>query len=42
MVRHRVNNLVRLSIESAIAKLIDFDIVIRIFAKKNVRYATLF
>jgi len=38
----RLNNLARLSIESDIAKHIDFDTVVRSFAKKKARKATLF
>jgi len=41
MGQDRLNNLARLSIESDIAKHIDFDTVIRSFAKKKARKATL-
>ena len=39
MSQDRLNNLARLSIESGIAKQIDFDTVIRSFAKKKARKA---
>ena len=39
MSQDRLNNLARLSIESDIAKQIDFDTVIRSFAKKKARKA---
>ena len=42
MGQDRLTNLARLSIESDIAKQIDFDSVIRSFAKKKARKATLF
>jgi hypothetical protein len=42
MGQDRLNNLARLSIESDIAKHIDFDTVIRSFANKKARKATLF
>ena len=42
MSQDRLNNLARLSIESDIAKQIDFDTAIRSFAKKKTRKATLF
>ena len=42
MSQDRLKNLARLSIESDIAKQIDFDTVIRSFAKKKARKATLF
>ena len=37
----RLNNLARLSIQSDIAKQIDFDTVIRGFAKRKLRKATM-
>jgi len=42
MGQDRLNNLARLNIECDIAKHIDFDTVIRSFAKKKARKATLF
>ena len=42
MGQDRLTNLARLSIESDIAKQIDFDSVIRSFAKKKASKATLF
>ena len=39
MSQDRLNNLARLSIESDIAKQIDFDTVVRSFDKKKVRKA---
>ena len=39
MSQDRLNNLARLSIESGIAKQIDFDIVIRSFVNKMARKA---